>query len=306
LLFQYQVPVPPNLFNQAWLNLGKIKSSGLELALNYNVIKNADFNYSISFTPSYILENTLVSLSGKFNGADLNYGRQELGDMGSPGQNGTPLAVVEEGKPIGQILTYVYQGIDESGKFVFKDVNGDGSISGADRVVTGNGLPKFLIGFGNTVTYKNWDLNVFFRGVFGHDLVNSFRAFYEIPDAITSYNVAKTAANVRNADGKLLASSMGTLSSKYVEKGDFVSLDNLALGYNFNLPKSSTFSKIRLYVAGNNLFYITKYTGVDPNPRYLDSERTLGTYNSPLVTGMDRRNTWFRTRSVTFGANFVF
>jgi iron complex outermembrane receptor protein len=118
--------------------------------------------------------------------------------------------------------------------------------------------------------------------------------------------VAKTAANVRNADGKLLASSMGTLSSKYVEKGDFVSLDNLALGYNFNLPKSSTFSKIRLYVAGNNLFYITKYTGVDPNPRYLDSERTLGTYNSPLVTGMDRRNTWFRTRSVTFGANFVF
>jgi iron complex outermembrane receptor protein len=96
------------------------------------------------------------------------------------------------------------------------------------------------------------------------------------------------------------------LSSKYVENGDFVSLDNMQLGYNFGLPKSSAFSKIRVYFAGNNLFYITKYTGVDPNPRYVDSETSLGTHNSPLVTGMDRRDTWFRTRSFTFGANFVF
>jgi iron complex outermembrane receptor protein len=306
LLFQYQVPVPPNLYNQAWLNLGKIKSSGLELSLNYNVIKKGNFFYTITLTPSYILENTLVSLSGTFNGAELTYGRQELGDMGSPGQNGTPIAVVQEGKPIGQILTYVYQGIDASGKFIFKDVNGDGSISGADRTVTGNGLPKFLIGFGNTITYKNWDLNVFLRGVFGHKLVNSFRAFYEVPAYITSYNLPKTTADMRSPDGTLLSVTSGTLSSRYVENGDFVSLDNLALGYNFSMPNSSVFSKIRLYVAGNNLFYITKYTGVDPNPRYTDSETSLGTFNSPLVTGMDRRNTWFRTRSVTFGANFVF
>jgi iron complex outermembrane receptor protein len=302
LLFQYEVPVPPNLYRLAWLNLGKIKSSGLELTLNYNVLKKGDVTYNISLTPSYNLENTLVSLSGTYNGADLKYGKTELGDMGSPGQNGTPVAVVEEGKPIGQIFTYVYDGIDASGKFVFKDTNGDGSISAADRAVTGNGLPKFLVGFGNTVSYKNWDLNVFFRGVFGHDLVNSFTAFYEVPAYITSYNLPKTAAGIRNSDGKLLAVTSGTLSSKYVEKGDFVSLDNAALGYNFSLPKSSAFSKIRLYVAGNNLFYITKYTGVDPNPRYTDPE----TSNTPLITGMDRRDTWFRTRSVTFGANFVF
>jgi iron complex outermembrane receptor protein len=318
VLFYYNVPVPPNLYSQAWLNLGKMKSSGLELSLNYNVIRKADFSYSVSLTPSYILENTLVKLSGTYNGSLLNYGRTELGDMGSPGQNGTPVAVVEEGKPIGEILTYVYAGIDASGNFIFVDqltvdTDGDnipdatdGSITAADRVVTGNGLPKFQIGFGNTVTYKNFDLTVFFRGVFGHDLVNSFRAFYEVPAYITSYNLPKTAADMRSADGKLLAVTSGTLSSRYVEKGDFVSLDNMALGYNFSLPKSSAFSKIRLYVAGNNLFYITKYTGVDPNPRYTDSETSLGTFNSPLVTGMDRRDTWFRTRSVTFGANFVF
>ena len=305
LLFLYNVPVPPNLYNQAWLNLGKIKSSGVELSLNYNAVKKGDFSYSLTLTPSYNIENTLVSLSGTYNGSDLKYGKQELGDMGSPGQNGTPIALVEEGKPIGQIFTYKFKEIDSDGKFVFEDTNDDGSVSAADRVVSGNGLPKFLFGFGNTITYKNWDLNVFFRGVFGHDLVNSFRAFYEVPAYITSYNLPKTTADIRSADGKLLAVTSGTLSSKYVEKGDFVSLDNMQLGYNFSLPKSSAFSKIRMYVAGNNLFYITKYTGVDPNPRYVDSEY-LGTHDSPLVTGMDRRDTWFRTRSVTFGASFVF
>jgi TonB-linked SusC/RagA family outer membrane protein len=305
LLWQYQVPVPPNLYNQAWLNLGKLKSSGLELSLTYNVISKGDLNYSITFTPSYILDNTLVSLSGTYNGADLEYGKQELSDMGSPGQNGTPLTLVEEGKPIGQIFTYKYKEIDDAGKFVFEDTDGDGSISAADRVVTGNGLPKFLFGFGNMVTYKNWDLNVFFRGVFGHDLVNSFRAFYEVPAYITSYNLPKTAADMRSADGTLLAVTSGTLSSYYVENADFVSLDNMALGYTFNLPGSSGFNKIRLYLAGNNLFVITGYTGVDPTPRYVDSDY-LGTHNSPLVPGIDRRDTWFRTRSVTFGANIVF
>jgi len=305
LLWQYQVPVPPNLYNQAWLNLGKLKSSGLELAITYNVVTKPDLNYSITFTPSYNLDNTLVSLSGTYNGADLEYGSQELADMGSPGQNGTPLTLVEEGKPIGQLFTYKFKEIDSAGNFVFEDTNEDGSITAADRVVTGNGLPKFLFGFGNTVIYKNWDLNVFFRGVFGHDLINSFRSFYEVPAYITSYNLPKTTADMRSDDGTLLAVTSGTLSSKYVENADFVALDNMALGYTFNLPSSSGFNKIKLYLAGNNLFYITGYTGVDPTPRYIDSDY-LGTHNSPLVPGIDRRDTWFRTRSVTFGANIIF
>jgi iron complex outermembrane receptor protein len=202
-------------------------------------------------------------------------------------------------------LTYVFKEIDSEGKFVFVDTNNDGKIDAADRQVTGNGLPKFLFGFGNDFAYKNWDMNIFFRGVFGHDLINSFRAFYEVPNYITSYNLPKTTADIRNASGELLNVSSGTLSSKYVEKGDFVSLDNMSLGYNFNLPKSGMFSKIRLYVAGNNLFYITNYLGASPEPRYVDNE-DMGMLNSPLAPGIDRRNTWFRTRSVTIGANVVF
>ena len=146
-------------------------------------------------------------------------------------------------------------------------------------------------------------MNVFFRGVFGHDLINSYRAFYEVPRMIGSYNLPKTASDMRNAGtGVLLNNSSGVLSSYHVENASFVSLDNMSLGYNIKLPKTSGFSKIRLYAAGNNLAYITKLKGVDPNPRYGDIEND----GNPLIPGVDRRNTWFRTRSVSFGVNVIF
>jgi iron complex outermembrane receptor protein len=101
-------------------------------------------------------------------------------------------------------------------------------------------------------------------------------------------------------------SASGILSSKDVQNASFVSLDNLSLGYNFKMAKTCPVNKIRVYVAGNKLFYITKYKGTDPEPRYVDSATDMGTFNSPLVPGIDRRDGWFRTRSFTFGVNVVF
>ena len=308
LLFPYEVPSPPNLYQTAMLNLGEMKSSGLELSLTWNAVQKSDFTYIISLTPSYNLENTLVSLSGTYNGAELKYGVRDLENMGSPGQNNTSLIRAEEGKPIGQIIAYKFQEIDATGNLIMADLSGkdgvpDGKIDPFDRTIVGNGLPKFLIGFGNNLTYKNWDMNLFFRGVFGHDLINSFRAFYEVPNVMGSYNLPKSAKDMRNAEtGVLLNNSSGIFNSTHVEKADFVSLDNASLGYNFKMSKGGAFSKIRLYAAGNNLFYITKYKGVDPNPRYGDSEDN----NNPLAPGIDRRGTWSRTRSVSFGVNVVF
>jgi len=303
LLFEYEVPVPPNLYTRALVNLGEIRSSGLELSLTWNAVESGDFTYNMSLTPSYNLVNKLVSLSGTYNGAELSYGTRDLGGMGAPGQSSVPLVRAEEGKPIGQLWALVYKEIDENGNLIFEDVHKDGTIDPLDRQVVGHGLPKLLLGFGNNFTYKNWDLSIFFRGVFGHDLINSYRAFYEVPQMIKSYNLPKTAKNMKNPKtGVYLNNSSGILSSYHVENGDFVALDNMSLGYNFKLPAGGQFNKIRLYLAGNNLFYITGYKGVDPNPRYGDIEDN----NNPLVPGVDRRNTWFRTRSVTFGANFVF
>jgi iron complex outermembrane receptor protein len=223
--------------------------------------------------------------------------------MGAPGQSDVPLIRAEEGKPIGQLLALVYKEIDEDGNLIFEDIDENGTINTLDRLIVGNGLPKFLFGFANNFTFGNWDLNIFFRGVFGHDLLNSYRGFYEVPQMIKSYNLPKTAKDQKNATtGAYVNNSSGILNSSHIEDAAFVTLDNLSLGYNFQMPASSGFNKIRIYLAGNNLFYLTNYKGVDPNPRYGDIENN----NNPLIPGIDRRNTWFRTRAVTFGVNVVF
>jgi iron complex outermembrane receptor protein len=296
LLWKYEVPVPPNLNNEVWMNIGKLKSRGLELTLNYNVVKKSDFSYAITLTHSHNLKNTLVSLSGDYNGTHLSYGKTYLGDIGSPGMCCVSLITSQEGEPIGQLHALVFKEIDENGRMLYEDQNGDGIINGYnDLAIVGNGLPEYLTGFDNMFTYKNWDLDIFFRGVSGHDLVNSYRAFYEVPNYIVSYNLPKTAADMRNAEtGTLLTNTSGMLTNLDIENASF------------SLPESSQFSKIRMYLGGNNLFYITRYKGSDPNPRYVDSEIYGGTYNNPLIPGIDRRNTWPRTRSVTFGANVVF
>lgn len=305
LLFEYAVPVPPNLYNRAWMNLGELKATGLELTLNWNVLNKGDLAYTMNFTPAWNISNDLVSLSGSFNGAELNYGIQDIDDMGSPGQNQVPLIRVEEGQPVGQLLAHTFKEVDASGNLIMVDTNEDGTVNAADRTVVGNGLPKFLVGWGHNLAYKNWDLNIFFRGVFGHDLINSFRGFYEVPRLITSYNLPTTATDMRNTNGTLMNNTSNILSDYHVEDADFVSLDNLALGYNFNFTPGSAFTRVRLYLAGNNLLYITGYSGVDPNPRYVDNAEG-GFENNPLTPGIDRRNTWFRTRSFTLGANFIF
>ena len=311
LLFQYNLPVPPNRYDFVWLNIGEIKNSGLELNLTWRAIETGDFSYSISIISSYYLKNELVSLSGTYNGTELTYGIRTLGSMGAPGHGDLSLVRSEEGKPIGQLYTFIFKEIDENGNLILEDISGpdgvpDGIIDFDDFQVVGNGLPDFELGFGNDFNYKNWDFNIFFRGVFGHDLINTFRAFYEVPNMIGSYNLPKTATDMRNeTSGTLLDNSSGIFSDYHVENASFVSLDNLSLGYNFNLPGDWGFRNIRVYLAGNNLFYITGYKGVDPSPRYVDSGY-VGTHNSPLVPGIARRNTWLRTRSVSLGITLGF
>jgi iron complex outermembrane receptor protein len=311
LLFQYYVPVPPNLYYWAWLNIGEIKNSGLELNITWKTIETGNFSWSMTIASSYYLKNELVSLSGTYNGTELTYGVRDIGYIVYPGSSGPGPIRSEEGQPIGQLYTRVYKEIDESGNLIFDDISGadgvpDGIIDYYDMQLVGNGLPDFELGFGNDFSYKRWDLNFFFRGVFGHDLLNTYRASYEVPNMIAYYNLPKTATDRRNPEtGTLLNNSSGILSDYHVENASFVSLDNLSLGYSFNLPESSGFRNIRVWLAGNNLFYITAYKGADPNPRYADA-RYPEDFINPLAPGIDRKNTWVRTRSVSLGITLGF
>jgi TonB-dependent starch-binding outer membrane protein SusC len=308
ILFNSGLPVPPNLYGTVWSNLGKLHNSGLDLALNFAVVRNSRLSYNITLMPSWSFKNTIVSLSGSYNGTDIKYGTQDIGfpDTRIGGQSS--IVRVEEGKPAGQLLAMVFKGIDQDGNPVLEDSNKNGMIDYGDLVVAGNGIPKFFLGFGNSVTYKGWDLNIFFRGVFGHDLIYSLNASNGSPVLIYNNNIVKYISDMKNQEtGRYSLNYIGVISTRDIENASFISLDNMSLGYNFHFPVNSVFSKIRLYFACNRLFYLTRYKGPDPEPRYEDNYYTSFNTNVPsLIPGVDRPNTWCRTRSFTLGANIIF
>ncbi len=298
-VFFFNVPVPPNLFDRTWFNVGEVKNSGLELSLGYNIALGGGANWQIDFTGSRWFTPELVSLTDEDRGVSLG-GFRDGANLGSPGQNGTPLIRLEEGAPIGQLWGLV---IDESnpvaedGSWNFVDTDGDGSIDDIkDRAVIGNGFPKYNIGLNNNFTFGNFDANVFFRGVFGHEMINTFRAFYEAPGQISAYNILRGSSDIPDLVDQ------PQFSSYHVEKADFLRLDNMTIGYTLNsdgLPAG--FNKIRFFFTGQNLFTITGYSGVDPEPR-LEDDSDFGS----LAPGIDRRNTYFTARGFTFGLNLGF
>ncbi|MEM9887469.1 MAG: SusC/RagA family TonB-linked outer membrane protein [Bacteroidota bacterium] len=289
----FPVPVPPNQFGSTFLNVGELSNSGLEFQVTYNAINNENFSWNTSVNGIYFIENTFESFSNEELGVGQN--DRPIGNLGSPGQNQTPLVFLAEGEPIGQIFGLKFEGIDDDGRWIFEDTDGDGVRNeDEDRQILGNGLPDLQMGWNNSFTFGRLDVNFFFRGVFGHDMVNTFRAFYEAPSTITSYNILASSQDVINL------TDAPTFSSFHVEDASFVKLDNATIGYTFGLPENSAFSNIRLYVSGNNLITITGYDGVDPEVRLVDDPDGDGNGN-PLIPGIDRRNTYFRAQSFVFG-----
>ena len=127
------------------------------------------------------------------------------------------------------------------------------------------------------------------RGAFGHSLVNINRAYYESPAASNNYNPVRTKYYLPEL------TQPESWNSYYVENADFLKLDNITLGYNFEVGKSSAIKSFRLYASGQNLFVISGYTGVDPEVHY--------SYGSPLAPGVDDRNSYFRTKTISLGLN---
>ncbi|MEP7323941.1 MAG: SusC/RagA family TonB-linked outer membrane protein [Saprospiraceae bacterium] len=297
LLYNFPVPIPPNPFGFKWSNVGKLKSSGLEAAVAFNDLKLGTVKWTPSINATFYLDNKLVSLSQ----GDLKFGSNgmlDLAGVGAPGQNNFTMIRVAEGQDIGQIYGPIFTGVDDKGNPTFKDVNGDGKGTTDDKALLGNGLPNLTIGFNNNFSVGRFTLSAFLRGAFGHSLVNQFRVFYEDrnPGSILSYN----RINTELADPKVLDAKY---SSLHVEKADFLRLDNMQLGY--TLPAKGAFNKVHLFIAGNNLFTITNYTGVDPEVRFVDVGDN-GNGSDPLAPGIDRRSNYFTTRAFSFGINLGF
>lgn len=298
LLLEFTVPVPPNLFPLQWINIGQLSNRGFETALNYIAVRNQEFNWSTGVTFS-TQETILESLSTD----ELQFGERRLiSNVGSPGLNDTQMIRVQEGRPIGELWGKEFAGFSEDGEWLFFDQNGNpvtsGEITSADDRVIGNGMPDFQLGIDNTFRYRNWDLNFFWSGAFGHDLANSFRIFYENPTQAAGWNVTKSTLDVPELN------ESPQFSSFQIEDASFMRLENLTLGYTVNLPGTSQVKNLRLYVSGNNLWTITNYSGIDPQVRFEDFEGTGGL--EALAPGIERRNQWFTQTSFVFGLNLAF
>jgi len=283
-------------------NAGQLKTNGVELALNYDVANRSDFSYNTGI----ILSTYKTTLE------EYVLPQETRANLGAPGQNGTNMIRVKVGEEIGQIWGPVFESVGEDGAPIFADVNGDGVLNtdqgnaladDVDFQILGNGTPDLELGWTNQISIGKWSVNAFFRGAFGHSLVNTFRAFYEPRVASqTSYNFVNTEKAV---DGLTAAQ----FSSLYVEKADFFKLDNLSIGRSFDL-NSDYFSGLQLSLIFQNPIVITGYSGADPEPSLVDrgqsgnGDRANG--NDVLSPGIDRRDSYFAQRSVTLGVNVNF
>lgn len=284
LLWTYSVPVPPNVYDRLYTNVGKMRNNGLEVTINANLLEHKSFSWTSGLIFS-TNQNKLVSFSDTSRGYQLT--DLKTGWLGADLQTWTH-QVVEGGK-IGNFVAVVFLGIDEDGNSIFLDKNKDGIINDEDREVVGNAYPKFMLNFNNTFRYKNFDLSIFLRGVFGNDVLNMHRMYYENFAYFGGKNILASALDHSEFKGK------AEYSSRFVEKASYIKLDNIALGYNFNVKDSRVFKNIRLYITGQQLFTITKYKGVDP-------EITLYGLNP----GVDDYSYYPRTSRYTLGVNVTF
>ncbi|MBK8193827.1 MAG: SusC/RagA family TonB-linked outer membrane protein [Lewinellaceae bacterium] len=302
LIIALAVPVPPNFAPTTFDNVASIRNKGFEALLNYaNLVETENFTWS----PGIVFSKYSITLE--------DFGRADtlaIAEVGAPGQNGVYYTIAYNNAPLGQLWGPVRTGVNDDGSIAYEDINGDGNLDidafNLDQQKIGNGVPSFELGFNNTVTLGNFELNFFLRGVFGHDLANEYRVFYE--------NLDPTAATWNKVDTKYFdesATGKNRFNSTHIEKATFLRLDNASLGYNFKLPTDSWFTNARVYLSGQNLFTITGYTGVDPEPRLGDTGASdnggrFSTALNPLAPGIDRRSTYFLARTYSFGVNFGF
>ena len=256
LLGDYNVSIPPYLFSTTFANVGTMKNSGVEIELRGTIVNTKDFTYNVTLVGS-TMDNRFVSFSNNdYKGQKFYYV--------APTEDPFPfhyLQRIEEGERIGNFYMWKFAGFNSSGEWIIYDKNGDYKIgmdaTDEDMYSVGNGLPKFTASWSNYFRYKNFDLNVYFRGAFGFDIFNIHEFYYGIP-GMTS-NVMEL-AYTKNANIK----ENPLVCDYYLEKGDYVKLDLLTLGYTFNLS-NKYIDSLRLSVTGKNLLTITSFSGVDPS-----------------------------------------
>ena len=321
LLYDFQVPVPPNKVATTYANAGVLQNRGIEVMLNIVPVQTPDFEWQTSFSFS-TNKNEIVSLGA------LGYEAAEkigIGNAGEPIWGATHK--LEVGHPVGDLWAYRVVDIDSNGYWMYEvkypDVNGNDSATvivnyddfsalreDASRQVIGNGIPDFYAGWNNTFRYKNFDLTITQRGAFGHQILNRSRMYYENTGigANNRYNQLRSAYDPIFGKVPLNEEVPLEYNSYYIEDGDYWKIDNITLGYTFSDLKTPYLKSARIYVSTLNTFVITNYSGVDPEVRITGPQPGSRNFvdDEGLQPGNDARDKYPTIRSYTVGINVTF
>ena len=316
LLYEYAVPMPPNLHGYTLANVGKMRNVGIEFMIEAIPVQTKDFEWTTTLTASHN-KNKLLSLSNDLYETD-NF--LEVGGVTDP--ISTTTHCMEVGTALGDFWGLKSVGVDKDGFVLVEVSDGNGGWTveqfnpalnvKENRQRLGTGTPKVILGWSNSFRYKDFDLSMQFTSQLGYKILNASRAFYE--NNSIAYNRLKSAADLHpaiNTDGTpyidpqtgqqakvaLSQSMQQGWWSDHLENGDFLKLSNITLGYTFN-PKGALgnfIKKARIYANATNLFCITGYSGIDPEVS-----------NYFLAPGIDDRDKYPVTRNYTVGVGLTF
>ncbi|MBQ2248391.1 MAG: SusC/RagA family TonB-linked outer membrane protein [Tidjanibacter sp.] len=292
LLWDYEVPTPPYQYPTLLANAGQMDSFGVELVLNAEVIRGRDFSWTTTPTISFN-RNYLTKLSDPSKG--FNYKETTSGGVGENGIMNTNTQILIEGESVGAFYGLKFYQIDETGRWIYRTPAGgycdDATAVDAYRQVIGNAQPLFTFGWNNSFRYKNFDATIFFRGVYGNDVLNLTRWAYG-PRPTQADNLFMKDVNGTN----VTYTNKANFSDYYLEDGSYIKLDNVTIGYTHRLPNDAAVKSLRVYVTAQNLLTITKYSGLDPE---VDT-------NSVWSAGIDYCDFYPTVATVLFGLNLSF
>jgi hypothetical protein len=291
LLWDYEVPTPPYQYPTLLANAGQMDSYGIELAISGVPVKTENWTWVTTPTLSFN-RNKVTKLSDPEKG--FNYKQTTSGWIGENGIMNTPTQILIEGESVGQFYGFKYYGIN-NGDWFFETPAGGyvNTATAADgyKQIIGNAQPWFTFGWNNTIRWKNLDASIFFRGVVGNKILNVTRWAYG-PRPSAADNVFMKDVSATNT----VHSNKAVFCDYYLEDGSYIKLDNVTVGYTFRFKENSLIDNLRIYLTGQNLFTITKYSGQDPEVN------TTSVWES----GIDKCDFYPTVATVQFGLNISF
>lgn len=297
MLWQYDVPVPPNRYPWTLANVGKMRNWGVELMLKAIPVTTKDFEWNTTLTLSHN-SNKLISLS---NDLYETANEHETAYLGEPISQASHR--MEVGKAVDRYFGIKSVGVSDNGLWLVENPTTGEVAELTDAMLPdpdwkqdlGNSLPKLYLGWGNTFHYKQFDLSMQFTGQFGFKILNEARAYYE--NNSVNYNRLQSVLDAPyGGENTLAGNQKQTFVSYYLENGDFLKLTNLTLGYNVPFKSNKWIEGLRIYFSAENLFTITGYKGLDPELQNADAGSS----------GIEWRDNYPTTRSFTVGLQATF